>query len=367
MFKATDYAFEKSKEINIMHNGKKKIYLDTKYWVDFCDIALGKREDKIIWEIYLRLKHGVASNKLICPISQRTYIEILNQTDNKSLQKSAEIIDELGLSTCIIPEDDLIRMELEYFLLKSLDKKEYNHKNLPVLDVIMNVLGLVVPTSKEKGYEWIQKAYIDQAYSTSFSEMVKKIGANPQSKIYSLEDFNRNKKIYSSDYKTLPQLYLLEIKGAIDAYKSIIFETFSVFMKNRARSLGIKVEGVSENELTPILNIMYYAFEKGTMDNDFAWLDVYAMMHAKLRWNTTQKYKHNDFNDIAHAAYALPYSDCFFTERSLHNMIGESKYDKKYKCTVASKKEDVLKIMKGMSDEQHNHKMPQLWDTDRYR
>ena len=66
------------------------------------------------------------------------------------------------------------------------------------------------------------------------------------------------------------------------------------------------------------------------------------MLHAKLRWNKTQHYKQGDFDDIGHAASALPYYDYFFTERSLHNMIKECKYDKKYNCEVVSNTKETL-------------------------
>lgn len=352
MFQSKEYAFIKRKEVSLKYKEKKKFYLDTKFWIDFCDVKLGKKKDKEIDEIYSLLKRGVETGQFICPISQRIYIEILNQTDIESLNKSAEIIDELSLNTCIVSEYELLKTELEYFFLRSLDKKEYDPSSYGIWDSVINILGFIEPpyiqTLDEKTNAWIQKNYIDEIYTKSFSDIANKLGTSSHKHAYNLNYFNENKKTYIKDYKTLKELYLIEVKGTIDAYRDIIIEKSSELIKKRALAIGIPVEDSNQEELTKILNIIYFAFENGRIKKDFSFLDVYAMMHAKLRWNTTQKYKNNDFNDMAHAAYALPYFDCFFTENSLHNMIKESKYDLKYNCNVASKKDEILNILKGI-------------------
>ena len=81
------------------------------------------------------------------------------------------------------------------------------------------------------------------------------------------------------------------------------------------------------------------------MDTIFPSIDIFAQLHAKLRWNKTQKYKKGDLVDIQHATYALGYYDFFFTERSLFNMIKESQYDTKYNCIVEFKTDSILKYL----------------------
>ena len=84
------------------------------------------------------------------------------------------------------------------------------------------------------------------------------------------------------------------------------------------------------------------------MDTYLPSLDIGAMLHAKIRWNKTQKYKQGDMDDIRHAITALPYYEYFFTERSLHNMIKECKYDEKYSCKVISQNTEILNLLESI-------------------
>ena len=59
----------------------KKIYLDTKYWVLFRDVALGRNKDNRLCEIFSIIQKNIDLGKIICPISYDIFIEITKQKD----------------------------------------------------------------------------------------------------------------------------------------------------------------------------------------------------------------------------------------------------------------------------------------------
>lgn len=137
-------------------------------------------------------------------------------------------------------------------------------------------------------------------------------------------------------------MYLAELSGTIEAYTETIKRTFKSVIDNKAKKNNITIPTQDTTDIQPVLNLIYHSFREDKMDLYLPSLDIQAMLHTKLRWNKTQRYKQGDFDDIGHATSALPYYDYFFTERSLHNMIKECKYDEKYNCKVASNTKEVL-------------------------
>ncbi len=72
----------------------KKVYLDTKYWLLLRNAVLRKEENKEIIELLSLLRQGVQLKKLICPISEDIFVEIL-QSNPSTLKTTVSLVDEL--------------------------------------------------------------------------------------------------------------------------------------------------------------------------------------------------------------------------------------------------------------------------------
>jgi len=57
------------------------------------------------------------------------------------------------------------------------------------------------------------------------------------------------------------------------------------------------------------------AFPLGGLVQDFPTVFVSTAAHAAIGRDATRVFRECDFHDISHAALALPYCDCFATER----------------------------------------------------
>jgi len=336
-------------ELSELINKKIKIYLDTKYWVDICDVILNKKDCKDVEKIYLILKKGVKENRLICPISYRIFKEILKQSDEDSLRQTIEIIDELSQGSILREERERLSLELFNFFYDTLNVEIDRKARENYWDFIINILGYSMPefpTLSPKDNLLMQKEWLKLIKKIRLKNM---LNTKWKKYLYRFKDmkidinmYNLNKHLHSEEHNTFQKMYLSELSGTIESYQSIIHNVFKDVIDYKARKKGIPVPTEDAIDSQPIINIIYHAFKENKMKLYLPSLDIIAMLHAKLRWNKTQKYKQGDFDDIGHATSALPYYDYFFTERSLYNMIKECKYDEKYNCKIAWRNSDVL-------------------------
>lgn len=331
-----------SKEIN----KKVKIYLDTKYWVDICELALNKKQDNYISQIYLELKKGVESQKIICPISLPIFLEVLSQKDSETLKKTVEIIDNLSQGY-ILRNVNLLDLELYNFFYKILNIEIDEDKSKNYWDYIGNIFGFMAVKSdpffiQKKYFEFLKtKKLIDIINSEKFMQKFEYSNNS-----INIDKFQKNKQKYLEEHNSFDKLYYAELGGLIEEYKNIMMSVYKNIMENKARKEGIEID--VNYDYSHIINLVYNFFKDNNIDKDLPTIDITAKLHAKLRWNKTQKYKKGDLIDIMHATCALPYYDYFFTERSLSSTIKECNYDDKYNCIINHRNEDILIIIKEM-------------------
>jgi len=350
-----DYYKEQTILLSDSINNKTKIYLDTNYWVDICDVTLGKKKNTVIEEIYRCLKYGVEKNKLICPISYHIFIEVLKQNDEQTLYQTVKIIDELSQGYILKEERQRFELELFHFFYDNLKMEMDIKASQNYWDFIYNLYGFIVPNLQKLSLSdqfLIHKKYFnDVVKKYKLSDFIKsqnfKQGLSHYQNYKVNTDWFMSKKIeHSQEYNTFHQLYMAELSGVLDIYEEDIKRIFQKVLESKAKKDGIQILSDSKINNQIVINLIYNIFDKKKLDLYLPSINIPTMLYATVRWNKTQKYKQGDFNDIGHATSALPYYDYFFTEGNLHTMIKQSKYDEKYSCKVASKYIDTLCLLK---------------------
>src|SRR5450759_4843306 len=65
-----DYLSQKRIELARQLDGKKLIYLDTKHWVNLCDVLVKRKKDAPVYETILGLLEALRQrNRICCPLS----------------------------------------------------------------------------------------------------------------------------------------------------------------------------------------------------------------------------------------------------------------------------------------------------------
>ena len=338
--------------------GCKKIYLDTKYWLLLRDASIGRQKARDVAELLTVLRSGVQEKRIVCPISEDIFLEVLNQSDTGTLYETSNLIDALSRGISILSEQERIGFETLYFIRKTIDGEDSVHSpDVLVWTKLAYVLGAIHPTSTPFSPQdelVVQKAFFDKMWTISLSQMIENMGKEAISRIPRLNDLstvlNEGKIRYAHENKSFKQLFLSELAGVLDLCIPIFEETMVYLFEKEKGYKPIANEVESNNPGKQIANAIYNLFRKNKLQVYFPTLVIGAGLHASVRWDVKRKFKKNDLHDLRHAQTALPYFDFFFTEHSLKDLVTRSHvgFDKKYDCEVISHPNEALKRAKGI-------------------
>lgn len=346
------YLKERRLELGRSIKHRKKIYLDTNYWLALRDNRMGESNRSEIAKLLDLLQEGIKSGKLICPISGDIFIEILKQRDPVTLSCSVELIDMLSCGVSILGAEERVRMELLHFIHKQISGEEGCHShNVFAWNKIAYTLGFITPGNTSLSPEEelaMQKAFLDQMWEVSLSDIVGTMEVDalckrPQTRDISA-DLNVGKLNHMHETKSFKEVFLSELAGVLDMFKSYFDEMFAYLYENETGEPPPRAEVEASDGSRKFANLIYHGFRLNLLSKELPSLRIPATLHAAIRWDKGRKYKTTDLHDIHHAAGALPYFDVFLTEHSLRHLLTRKDLalDDLYGCRVVSDQSDAI-------------------------
>lgn len=349
----SQYIQTKCIELSRSVNEKKIIYFDTNFWVTMRDVALGSPECEKSKEFYRKVMNLAETGQFIFPISEVTLLEVMKQSDPKTLCKTIDLIDKLSLGVSLINFEERLELEIKHFLYSKTGAEVYKRQEMVWTRLAYNK-GFITPSNSNIDKDTdraIQKAFIDQMWVITLADMIntlKENGGIPDTSMPKMASkLNEGKFSHTSENNTFKQMFLSELAGTLDGCRDVI-ATCSEAMYERKTGRSLSESEKQNTDTSEWLRILIYNLFKLNKAKDFfPTLEVNAGLHAAIRWNKSQKYKDNDLPDIMHSAAALPYCDAFFTDGPCAHLISQTAtgYDKKYSCDVASSVPDALKVL----------------------
>lgn len=309
-------------------SGRRKVYLDTRFWIIARDAALGARTDPAARKLLHHLRRGVANGRLVCPIGASMFLELMKQpyTPGRRIG-TAELIDELSLGVSMIPPQILTGTEIYSFLLRANgDTDQYPMQEL-IWTKVAYVLGDTYPSlaqlspSKELA---VQKSFFDFMWDYSLSEMVKTMADDfgPPDPFAELSrETNEKNAEHKDELRSFPQTYDIELRGAVEVAGPIAADVIHQLAEKEAGRELSPTPGERAQSVNAGCNLLYYAFKKPETKLALRTLHIGASLHAAMRWDKERKFKPNDYYDFQHATAALSYCDAFLTERPLHDLV----------------------------------------------
>jgi len=145
----SSYVRSRHIELATSITGRYKIYLDTRYWIMFRDVAIGRRTDENLVALLDLIRNAVESERAICPISQDSFAEIFMQSDPDTLLATIRLVDELSGAICLSDLFTRIDAELWYFFAQHKGEIDTTHDiSYSIWTKCGYVLGYVAPQSK---------------------------------------------------------------------------------------------------------------------------------------------------------------------------------------------------------------------------
>ncbi len=325
---------------------KRRYYLDTKYWIYIGDIERG-RGTIVHKEIHQALHSLVENGNAICPISYHSFIELEKQSDKQSLLATAKLMDKLSDKVCFIPYDGIFQQELICYLrsrqlirrgLPAVSAAKYVWTNTPFL---FGDRDLEFPDAPKEGAELVKNRFY--AYWKTFG-VLDLVSARSELKPLHhnsniVETLNEGKD-KNQNWTKFEQISLCEIEGGLSVYKEDANKVLSELSKSS--------ENGDPRSYSELLEMIKNEWKTNGIVAGLPFLSIKCLMHSFFRYNKTQRFKPNDLSDFGHAAWAIPYCNAFFTERSLASMTTSDllKLDQVYGTKILWKEEKVLDYLK---------------------
>ena len=331
---------------------KKAIYLDTKFWILLGDGGR-KQNDSTAIALLALLKKAVKEDKVFCPLSASSFVELMKQESLSSRVATAKIVDQLSLGVAIVGFKERFSLEVEH-LIRSTAKLNIPH---PVQHAVWRptsyVLGLQNVQNNAihpKDDLAIQKAFFDHLSTISLQEMIKKIGDHwnwKHGQASFVSKMNEQIGEHARELRSFGQAYDTELRGILDEVGDMAF--------NVARSIVRELQPLSsqmndterEHEETRWRNLVYHALAQEKTRHALPSLHVRTSLYASLRWNKGRKFRANDLWDFSHAEAGLAYCSALFTDRPMHTMITQQHLglDVLYDCHVGWSAEDAIEYV----------------------
>lgn len=345
-----EYFEAKSLEFAKSFGGRRKIYLDTKFWVKLCNAANGSTADSRDVTMLTALREAVADGRAVCPFSSSLWFEVFHQSDRTTRVLTASLIDELSLRLTSFTDEDRLALEIgdlfDRFVLKLTPRE-------PVENLIWSVpiCGLGIPFVHAR--DWpepdataMQKTLLDEMWLTGFAgiaeggdDLPAKV-KEPLAKIADgLNTFRRAHKSASS----FEEEHAREFVGALRARRATIAQAVELSQRRHFGSLAHRNSAFYEELAKKFSVKILDAFLHGRLGNALPTLVIPAALHAAVGRNPSRKYREGDYHDFAHATIALPYCDCFATERSLGHLVdAELGFSRRYDTKVVNTSEELM-------------------------
>ncbi|WP_313516772.1 hypothetical protein [Brevundimonas sp.] len=337
---------------------RRKLYLDLNFWIRLRDAALGLPTDTPTTTLLSLLRQGVGDGKLICPIGDNVFQEVMKQPYSEDRRIGmARLIDELSLGVSFLVSDRRLGTEIYIALHRLLDRPGVLHPMQELVwTKVCHVIGEAFPVLEGLDPEALldlQRDVVDDLWACSFQEMIERIGNQPraQDPHQALsEETNRERDAHVADITSYARAYKIELRGGVDACGKLAADALC----GMAESDGFTAPRFGEPDWMEMKTLgtamLLRAFDKQDAADVVRTLHIETSLHAAMRVDKARRFKPNDFYDFRHAAAALAYCDAFFTEGPLCDLVSRRQLGLLgiNDCRVATDVEDALGVTQSL-------------------
>jgi hypothetical protein len=333
---------------------KYRVYLDTKYWIRFRDLLLGRNNDSSDAKLYNLLSKACREASLICPVSYSAIAELLNQQDEHTRLTTARLMDELSDNVCLERPDYLFANEVDWFLSQqlSINADECTPSDLAWTRPAFFVGQGTLVTDALSGEQTLamQKCIDDSMAWLNIEQLIGRLGGSPRMTSghrhsytkdltqQTSDTLNREKVKPENRLPSFSDYVLSEVIGIADGMKNLLAPVMERAMH---RTGCTKQLNQAENAIGAELlkRLLANAYRFGKLREQVPQLHIWASLHALVRYDQKRAYKNGDYEDFRHAGSAIPYCDVFLTERSLAHMLKHppAAINQSFGCAVFAK------------------------------
>lgn len=326
--------------------GKRRLYLDTKYWVLLRDAALGRARSAAHTEILGKLRALVTRGVVVCPLSDAAYVESMQQSDRQTRLATAALMDELSCGVALATEETRVRLELLNFMADPASNVDCLGDRLWVRSGF--VLGENVPRAKSLDAHtnlFTQKSFIDLMWHQTVADFaVQEHDREMSSMRDSAARINEKMLAYAEQIRSFEQAVAAELSGCVKLFN---LELAAAALRKKGHPDASSLEVTQFQEAMQRLLHNAIRLRPDLMARRVPTVFIHAMCHAAIRWDKGRKLDSHWLLDIHHACAGLPYHDAMFTEHPLRVLLlsGNMRMEQRFGTRVLSAEADVLQYL----------------------
>jgi hypothetical protein len=329
---------------------RRKLYLDTRYWVFLREAAIGRPNKPEHAAILTVLREKVATGLAVCPVSDVAFMELTSQTDDNTRAATARLWDELSLGIALESERTRVRTELDHFLsFPELEAAPGALREL-VWTRPCFILGPIVPDLKEVPPSLrlaTQKAFLDTLWEATFEQAARDSSASlglSERHQRTAADINLEMRRHQHEIPSFEKAFLAEVFGALSVFQEELTAVLSKLYAREGASpvSDIRLRRGAEQITAGLTN--GFRYRRGQAAKRLPTLYLFAMCHAAVRMDVQRKFNGNFLRDIHHGMAGVAYHDAMFTEKPLKVLLtaGNVAVDTEFACQVLSDEREVL-------------------------
>ena len=332
---------------------RKRIYLDTRYWVFLRDAALGRAKRPVHDDLLAILQRLVASGAAICPLSDSAMFELHKQRDPDTRLAMARVMDALSLGAAIQNGMDRIKTELVRFFYPVIAQQRI--PGPPIEHVWMksgHFLGSPAPVFENVDAAEnlaISKAFFDLLWAVSVEELMTDNDWVEDDTAFSwaAERMTARSRKHAAEVTSFKQLYLAEVAGVVDESARAIDGAFIEIAAAQGRTSSEPLDAETSQLHR---NAVYHIIRLGKAGTGLPQIQIEAGVHAAIRWTKQRAFEANDFYDIYHATAALPYCDVFLTEAFAGTILKNKPlaFGKVFGTEIVWTEDDALRLLRSL-------------------
>lgn len=354
---ATQHRLSKERDLGAWVLGRKRIYLDTSWWIELLNVKLGLSSNQKHADLLLRLQSLVRSGHLVCPLGEGVYLELLKQVDVGTRTATALLMDELSAAVTVIDSRRRLRIEATHFLMEVTAKRGVAG---PPLERVWTKVGFVLGNPKivfsgitEEEQLARDKAFLDILWSRGLGELLDDSDPPFDREDLTLrsgaERITDRTRAYAHEVTKFTEVFLAEVGGFIDLH----CEELGAALEEVERTTrgGSATSAARQQEIRESARHMFYnLFRYRKIGNSLPTIRIHAGLHAMNRWLRNRPFYHRDYYDIANASAAIPYCDYFLTEKHLAMITTGAplNFARRYGVSVMHTVEQALDALNGL-------------------
>ena len=328
--------------------GKRRVYLDTKFWNDLCDVELGESSDPSARDVLAQLRAACRMGTVVCPAEYHVLAELLRQRLPSKREATAQLIDELSGGAMIVSRYERVMLEVLRFTQGGLGAAQ--GAALPKAPPLSEVwtrpafaLGHLTPNKPAELPPEVHERAVERTHEAlwarKFSDVARELAKAPvdaEGARLGVDEMNHAIRLPENQFDRFEDLYAAELEGTLDGFEESLSAAW-LYLYEQAGGTSAEVDAAARHESamgSKRLILGAFRQQKEQMAALLPTVHVMATAYAKVRWDKQRRFCPNDAADFGHAAAALPYCDCFATEKSLAELIRQTRLEVKYDTTV---------------------------------